>query len=127
MVLEAGIEVRRGDVIVAAAFSAGDRETLALLGPNGAGKTTIVESIAGLIPAAHGHILLDGVPIHGLPLERRPIGMAFQDGVLFPHLSVLENVAFPVRATGARWPGARGRAPALLGRVASGLDTGAQP
>ena len=127
MVLEAGIEMRRGDVIVAAAFSAGDRETLALLGPNGAGKTTIVESIAGLIPAAHGHILLDGVPIHGLPPERRPIGMAFQDGVLFPHLSVLENVAFPVRARGARSRAARAHALDLLGRLAPGIDPGAKP
>ena len=127
MVLEAEIEVRRRDVTVAAAFSAGDRETLALLGPNGAGKTTIVETIAGLVPGARGHILLDGEPIHDLPPERRPIGIAFQDGVLFPHLSVLENVAFPVRARGARSRVARTHALELLERLAPGIDPGAKP
>ena len=124
MVLEAEIEVRRGDVTVAAAFSAGDRETVGLLGPNGAGKTTIVETIAGLVPAASGRILLDDEPIHDLPPERRPIGIAFQDGVLFPHLSVMENVAFPVRARGARSRAARARAVELLEWLAPGIDPG---
>ena len=127
MVLEAEIEVRRGDVTVAAAFSAGDRETVGLLGPNGAGKTTIVETIAGLVPAASSRILLDDEPIHDLPPERRPIGIAFQDGVLFPHLSVMENVAFPVRARGARSRGARARALELLEWLAPGIDPGAKP
>jgi molybdate transport system ATP-binding protein len=127
MVLEAEIEVRRGDVTVAVAFSAGDGETLALLGPNGAGKTTIVETIAGLVPGARGRILLDDVPIHDLPPERRPIGIAFQDGVLFPHLSVLENVAFPVRARGARSRAPRAQARDLLERLAPGIDPGAKP
>ena len=127
MVLEAEIEVRRDDVTVAAAFSAGDRETVGLLGPNGAGKTTIVETIAGLVPAASGRILLDDEPIHDLPPERRPIGIAFQDGVLFPHLSVMENVAFPVRARGARSRAARAHALELLERLAPGIDPGAKP
>jgi molybdate transport system ATP-binding protein len=115
MALEAEIEVRRSAVTVVATFAAGDRETLAVLGPNGAGKTTIVETIAGLVPTADARILLDAVPIHDLPPERRPIGIAFQDGVLFPHLSVLENVAFPVRAR------------ELLERLAPGIDPGAKP
>src|SRR5436309_2951238 len=127
MGLEVEIEVRRGDVTVAAAFAAGDRETIALLGPNGAGKTTIVETIVGLVPTARGPILLDAEPIHDLPPERRPIGIAFQDGVLFPHLSVLENVAFPVRARGARPRAARAHALELLGRLAPGIDPGAKP
>src|SRR5437870_9530110 len=109
MGLVAALEVHRGDVTVAAAFSAGDRETVALLGPNGAGKTTIVETIAGLVAPASGTIVLDDEPIHDLPPERRPIGIAFQDGVLFPHLSVLENVAFPVRARADAQRAARAR------------------
>ena len=127
MVLEAEIEVRRGEVTVAAAFAAGGRETVALLGPNGAGMTTIVETIAGLVPVDRGRILLDSEPIHDLPPEQRPTGIAFQDGVLFPHLSVLENVAFPVRARGARSRAARARALDLLGRLAPGIDPGAKP
>src|SRR2546423_13559650 len=127
MLLETEIEVRRGDVTVAAAFAAGGRETVALLGPNGAGKTTIVETIAGLVPVDRGRILLDSEPIHDLPPEQRPIGIAFQDGVLFPHLSVLENVAFPVRARGARSRAARAHALDLLGRLAPGIEPGAKP
>src|SRR6266576_496528 len=127
MVLEAEIEVRRGDMTVVATFAAGDRETLAILGPNGAGKTTIVETIAGLVPTAHARILLDDEPIHDLPPERRPIGIAFQDGVLFPHLSVLENVAFPLRARGARSHAARAHGLELLERLAPGIDPGAKP
>jgi molybdate transport system ATP-binding protein len=127
MVLEAEIEVRRGDMTVVATFAAGDRETLAILGPNGAGKTTIVETIAGLVPTADARILLDDEPIHDLPPERRPIGIAFQDGVLFPHLSVLENVAFPVRARGARPRAARIHALELLDRLAPGIDPGEKP
>src|SRR6476620_7550536 len=127
MVLEAEIEVRRGDVTVAAMFAAGDRETIAIPGPNGAGKTTIVETIAGLVPTADARILLDDEPIHDLPPDRRPIGIAFQDGVLFPHLSVLENVAFPVRARGARSRAARTHALELLERLAPGIEPGAKP
>src|SRR6478736_6360729 len=127
MVLEAEIEVRRGDMDVVATFAAGGHETLAILGPNGAGKTTIVETIAGLVPTADARILLDDEPIHDLPPERRPIGIAFQDGVLFPHLSVLENVAFPVRARGARTRAARSHALELLERLAPGIDPGAKP
>jgi len=127
MALDAEIQVRRGDVTIAAAFSAGDRETLALLGPNGAGKTTIVETIAGLVPAATGRIFLDSEPIHDLPPEKRPVGIAFQDGVLFPHLSVLENVAFPVRARGARSRASRAHALELLERLAPGIAPNAKP
>jgi len=127
MILEAEIEVRRGGMTVAATFATGDRETLAILGPNGAGKTTIVETIAGLVPTADARILLDDEPIHDLPPERRPIGIAFQDGVLFPHLSVLENVAFPVRARGARTRAARTHGLELLDRLAPGIDPGANP
>jgi molybdate transport system ATP-binding protein len=123
MVLEAEIEVHRGDMTVVATFAAGDRETLAILGPNGAGKTTIVETIAGLVPTADARILLDDEPIHDRPPERRPIGIAFQDGVLFPHLSVLENVAFPVRARGARSRAARIHGP----RAARSARAGDRP
>jgi len=127
MALDVDIRVRRGGMTIEAAFSAAANETVALLGPNGAGKTTIVETIAGLVPVASGTIVLDDEPIHDLTPERRPIGIAFQDGVLFPHLSVLENVAFPVRARGARPRAARTHALELLERLAPGIDPGAKP
>ena len=78
-------------------------ETVALLGPNGAGKTTAVWAIAGIVPIEEGRITLGGRvlddPSAGLsmPPEERRIGAVFQDVLLFPHLTVLENVAFAVR------------------------------
>jgi len=74
--------------------------TAALLGPNGAGKSTAVAAIAGILPLDAGHVRLDGVvlddPANGrfVPVERRRLGIVFQDYVLFPHLSALDNVAF---------------------------------
>jgi molybdate transport system ATP-binding protein len=97
--------------------------TVALLGPNGAGKSTTVAALAGLLPLDAGRIeLADRVlddPEAGvwLPPEERRVGVAFQDGLLFPHLSVLENVAFGLRARGTPGPEARTRAAGWVDRV----------
>jgi molybdate transport system ATP-binding protein len=80
----------------------------ALLGPNGAGKTTVLRALAGLLRVAEGRVVLDGRVLEDtarrvrVPVERRPVGMVFQDYLLFPHLSALENVAFGLRARGMR-------------------------
>jgi molybdate transport system ATP-binding protein len=125
--LRADIAVRRDGFTVEAAFEARDEEALALLGPNGAGKSTLVHAIAGLLPLEHGTIELDGTRIDGLPAEQRPIGICFQDAVLFPHLSALENVAFPLRARGTAKRDARQRARDLLGRLAPSVAPESRP
>jgi len=80
--------------------------TVAVLGPNGAGKTTLLRAIAGLIPIDAGRIEVDGAVFEDtaervwMTPEARNVGMVFQDHGLFPHLSVLDNVAFGLRARG---------------------------
>jgi putative spermidine/putrescine transport system ATP-binding protein len=70
---------------------------LTLLGPSGSGKTTILMCIAGFVAPTAGAVLLDGRDITALPPEKRDFGMVFQGYALFPHMSVAENVAFPLR------------------------------
>ncbi len=71
-------------------------EIFALLGPNGAGKTTLLNTISGLIPY-DGNISFNGAPIDELPTEKRGVAYLFQDICLFPHMTVLENVAYPLK------------------------------
>jgi putative spermidine/putrescine transport system ATP-binding protein len=70
---------------------------LTLLGPSGSGKTTILMCIAGFVAPSEGQVLLDGRDITALPPEKRDFGMVFQGYALFPHMTVAENVAFPLR------------------------------
>jgi molybdate transport system ATP-binding protein len=133
MSLVVDVEVRRGDFTVAAAFEAAAGETVALLGPNGAGKSTLVATLAGIDPPAAGHIELDGRTLDDVaagrhvPPERRPVGVVFQDRLLFPHLSAIENVAFPLRALGAARREARSRAGDLLARLGLAERAHARP
>ena len=71
---------------------------LVILGPSGSGKTTLLTVIAGLRPSLAGHVRLAGRDLTTLPPESRRIGMVFQDGALFPHLTVRENIRFGPRA-----------------------------
>lgn len=89
-------------------------EFITLLGPSGSGKTTILMSIAGFVAPSSGRMLLDGRDVTGLPPERRNFGVVFQGYALFPHLTVYDNVAFPLRARGITGDAARPKIMAAL-------------
>ncbi len=72
-------------------------EFLTMLGPSGSGKTTTLMMLAGFEPATHGEIYVKGVPINNTPPHKRGIGMVFQNYALFPHMTVAENLAFPLQ------------------------------
>src|SRR6185437_14003323 len=84
-VAEVSLDVERG-------------EFFGLLGPSGCGKTTTLRMIAGLEQPNSGAISFEDATITNLPAEKRGFGMVFQNYALFPHLNVLENVAFGLRA-----------------------------
>ncbi len=71
-------------------------EFLTMLGPSGSGKTTCLMMLAGFEPATHGEIYLNDQPINNVPPHKRGIGMVFQNYALFPHMTVAENLAFPL-------------------------------
>jgi molybdate transport system ATP-binding protein len=100
-------------------------QVVALLGPNGAGKSTALRALAGLLPVTGGSVRLDDhtwdrPPSVFVPPEQRPIGVVFQDYLLFNHMTAVENVAFGLRARGTPRAQARTRAREWLDRV--GLD-----
>ncbi len=121
--LQADIEMTLGALDLAVALEVAEGDVVALLGPNGAGKTTTLRAIAGLEPIDRGRIALDGRPLDDpatgvlLPPHQRDIGVVFQDYLLFPHLSALDNVAFGLRARGVGRRDARARAGGWLERV----------
>jgi len=99
--------VERPDFPIEAALSASAGRPLALVGPNGAGKSTLLQAIAGHVPIVSGSIRLGGREISQLPAEARRVGVVFQDFLLFPHLTVADNVAYGLRMRGSRRASAR--------------------
>jgi ABC-type Fe3+/spermidine/putrescine transport system ATPase subunit len=85
----------------------GDGEYGVLLGPSGAGKSLVLEAVAGVRRMAAGAILVDGQDVTALAPEQRRVGLVFQDGLLFPHLSVAGNVAYGLRRAGVAGRAAR--------------------
>ena len=92
-------------------------EFLTLLGPSGSGKTTTLMMIAGFESATAGEIMLDGRPLTRVPPYRRNLGMVFQHYALFPHMTVYDNVAFPLRTRGATRTETNQRVAEALDRV----------
>ncbi len=123
MSVAASISVRLGALDLDVTVTVGNGEVLALLGPNGAGKTTVLRTLAGLLPIDDGRIEIGGRvvddPAAGVfvPAERRSVGVAFQEYALFPALTVLENVAFGLRAQGIAKHAARHQAGQWVDRV----------
>ena len=133
MSLDAHVVVDRGSltVDVRVAFAAG--HTLAVLGPNGAGKSTLLRVLAGLTRPVAGRIVLAGQvlddPAAGTRVapHRRPVGMVFQDHLLFPHLSTLDNVAFGPRSRGMSKAAARDEAQRWIARMGLTAQSGVKP
>jgi molybdate transport system ATP-binding protein len=121
--LDARIALRLGSLDLELELQAQPGEVVALLGPNGAGKSTVLRCLAGLEPISGGCITIDGVvvddPVAGVFVEPedRPIGVVFQDYVLFDHMTVLENVAYGLRARGSAKREARALAHEWLERL----------
>lgn len=125
--LDARLVVDRGAFRLDVALTAAPGDVVALLGPNGAGKTTALRALAGLVPLTDGHLRLDGTALDRTPPESRPVGVVFQDYLLFPHLTALDNVAFGPRCRGATKAEARARAAAWLDRMGLADHAGAKP
>lgn len=118
--LAVDVTVERDGFTVTAEFDALPGRPLALVGPNGAGKSTLVAAIAGLLPLASGTIEIDGLVVSNAAAvvapELRRVGLVFQDFLLFPHLSVRDNVAFALRVRGTARGDARSGAQPWLER-----------
>jgi molybdate transport system ATP-binding protein len=131
MTLHADIQVVRPNFRLDIALSVAPGEVVALLGPNGAGKTTALRALAGLLPLSGGSIRLSSSVWDGaddfVPAERRPVGVVFQDYLLFGHMSSLENVAFGLRARGMDRRAAREIAASWLERVGLADFAGVRP
>ncbi|MDZ7676766.1 MAG: ABC transporter ATP-binding protein [Acidimicrobiales bacterium] len=131
--LDADVGLHLGDLDLRVTLEAGTGETVAVLGPNGAGKTTAVRSLAGLQPIDHGRISLDGAVLDDpatetfVAPEHRPIGVVFQDHLLFPRMSALDNVAFGLRARGDDRRRADEQARSWLDRFGLGDHADARP
>jgi molybdate transport system ATP-binding protein len=133
MTLQARIMRTLGQFTLDVELEAAPGEVIALLGPNGAGKSTVFRCLAGLLPIDGGRIELDGTVLDDATArvfvapERRPVAVVFQDYLLFPNLSAIENVAFGLRARGVAKSEARARAAAWLERVGLADHAGHRP
>jgi molybdate transport system ATP-binding protein len=131
MTLHARVVVDRGTFHLDVPLDVAEGEVVALLGPNGAGKSTVLRALAGLVALSDGTIDLAGTqlsrPGFTEPPERRRVAVVFQDYLLFPHLSAVENVAFGPRSTGTPRAEARALAARWLERMGLADVAGRKP
>ncbi|WP_461637996.1 ABC transporter ATP-binding protein [Leucobacter sp. BZR 635] len=97
-VTDVSVAYRRDELVVrGASFGVPRGDVVALLGPSGCGKSTLLRAIAGLEPLAGGSVSWDGLDLTRVPPHKREFGLVFQDGQLFSHRSVAENIAYGLR------------------------------
>jgi molybdate transport system ATP-binding protein len=131
--LHAEVALRLGTLDLEVAVDAAPGEVVAVLGPNGAGKTTLLRALAGLLPIERGRITLDDRVIEDAATgvrttpQQRAVGVVFQQHLLFPNLTALENVAFGLRSRGIPRQEARARARDWLVRVGLDAHASARP
>jgi molybdate transport system ATP-binding protein len=115
--------IGRGEFERSLDFSVSDGEVLAITGPNGSGKSTIIHTIAGLVPLRSGQLQSDNITWDApdsqqwVSPEQRTCAVAFQDLRLFPHMNVISNVAYGLRAHGVNKDEAHSRSALVLVRV----------
>ncbi len=97
-----------------------DQEFLVLLGPSGCGKTTTMRMVAGLEQATHGEISFDGKRINELPTQQRDVAMVFQNYGLYPHMTVAENIGYPLKLRGIQGAEREAAVQRAAGRVELG-------
>ncbi|QUJ76275.1 ABC transporter ATP-binding protein [Sulfitobacter albidus] len=102
-------------------------EFLTMLGPSGSGKTTCLMMLAGFETATHGDIRLDGKSINNIPPHKRGIGMVFQNYALFPHMTVAENLSFPLEVRGMNKSTREQKIERALGMVQMNAFAGRRP
>ena len=131
--LDASIRVRRAGFELDVHLSVESGSTLVVVGRNGAGKSTLLDALAGLVPVDDGRIVVgervldDSSSGRFVPPERRPVGLVMQTAALFPHLSVLDNVAFGLRTAGVGRADARAAALRQLDRFDLGSFAARRP
>jgi putative spermidine/putrescine transport system ATP-binding protein len=114
-----GVSKRYGETTVLHELNLSVRrgEFLTLLGPSGSGKTTILNVISGAIAPTTGRLFLDGIDVTGKPSRERGLGMVFQNYALMPHMTVFENVAFPLKVRNWKPDQIRARVAETLDKV----------
>ena len=101
-------------------FEVGPGEILVVVGESGCGKSTLLSTLAGVTPPLRGDIYSGDRCLNDVPIHKRNIGLVFQDPLLFPHLSVIDNIGYSLRASGQSRDEARARSQELLDWVGLG-------
>lgn len=115
-----GLRVEQGTFTLSADFTVARGQRVAVIGPSGAGKSTLLGAIGGYAPLSGGHVHVDGREVTQAAPDQRGIAMLFQDGNLFPHLTLAQNVGLGLRPALRLTPADQTRVRAALDRVGLG-------